>query len=68
MSDPQAADRDQGANAFRDLTTPPMPRRLRAAALAHALRVAPPPPEKLADAAPVVAKLQALLELMRARE
>ncbi|TVR45213.1 MAG: hypothetical protein EA386_12895 [Rhodobacteraceae bacterium] len=50
-------------NAFADLPATPA-RRLRATALAHALRTAPPPRDRLAGAAPVAARLEALLRRM----
>jgi len=50
-------------NAFADLPAAPA-RRLRATALAHALRTAPPPRDRLAGAAPLAARLEALLRRM----
>uniref|UniRef100_UPI000B156B38 hypothetical protein n=1 Tax=Natronohydrobacter thiooxidans TaxID=87172 RepID=UPI000B156B38 len=65
---PAPPDPDTGGNAFSDLDTPPKTRFRRAAALAHTLRGAPPAPTRLAEAAPAIARLQALLALMRSRE
>ena len=56
--------RAQPGNAFADLDTPAPRRPVRGAALAHALRTTPPPPEQLAGTAPLVARLEALLRKM----